>query len=99
VSPNFIFYQQVCKVVQSLCQIWAAMGQVYSQLAFLAAQWPLSLHYLSLDMMRAEVQILFRSVKAKARVIFLFDSEVLTRWPLTVRQLRFEVQTVYGELK
>jgi hypothetical protein len=86
------------QVVERLNQVWSSMGQVYSQLAFLAAQWPLTLN-ISRDTLEAEVQVLFRNIKAKARFSFLLDRVVLVQWPMTLRQLRYEVRVVYGKLE
>jgi len=83
-------------VVLRLCRTWTAMGQVYSQLAFLASQFPLSLNFDSSNTLQAEVHLLLRTVKAKARITFLLNDEVLTRWPTTLNQLRFEVHIIYG---
>lgn len=75
------------------------MTQVYSQLAFLSAQWPLSLTIFSTNALRAEVQILFHKMKSKARVIFLFDLGVLSRWPDTIAEVQIDVEVAYGEIE
>ena len=73
------------------------MGLVYSQLAFLAARFPLSLKFLSSNTLHAEALLLLRPVKAKARITFFLNHEVLTRWPMTLQELRFEVDIIYGD--
>jgi kinetochore protein Spc7/SPC105 len=80
-------------------EVWTSMGQIYSQLAFLAAQWPLSLNLASIQGMTAVIQLLFRTVKAKVSVSFHFDHDVLVQWPMAMRRMRFEVCPVYGDIE
>ncbi len=47
----------------------------------------------------AKVVVLFSVQRAKALISFIFDNETLSRWPVSIRSMRCNVEVAYGQLE
>ncbi|KAI0095293.1 Spc7 kinetochore protein-domain-containing protein [Irpex rosettiformis] len=87
-------------IIQRLSDFWASCAQIRLQLTFLAVQYPLELKLLpgenGLPTFEVSTKVLFPSVKSKANIKFIFDSDTYLRWPLSIGLLKCDVQVAYG---
>ncbi|TDL28754.1 hypothetical protein BD410DRAFT_781291, partial [Rickenella mellea] len=90
------------QVLERLGDFWASLAQIRSQLKFLGIKYPLSIDTGTLDgaelsgALRATASILFPKPMSKALVSFVFKSEMVETWPMSIRSIGCEVQVVYG---
>jgi kinetochore protein Spc7/SPC105 len=87
--------------VQYLCDFWISCAQIRCQLALLAVKYPLSIEVLTEPGARfkAKAMLLFRKLRAKAIVSFVFDDVTFARWPMTIGSLKCEVDVAYGPVQ
>ncbi|KAI0758387.1 Spc7 kinetochore protein-domain-containing protein [Irpex lacteus] len=87
-------------IVQRLSDFWASCAQIRLQLTFLAVQYPLELQLLpgdnGLPTFQVSAKVLFPSTKSKANIMFIFDSDTYSRWPLSIGLLKCDVKVAYG---
>lgn len=63
-------------------------------------QYPLELQLLpgdnGLPTFQVSAKVLFPSTKSKANIMFIFDSDTYSRWPLSIGLLKCDVKVAYG---
>lgn len=91
-------------VVQSLGDFWSACNQLRSQLTFLSIKFPLTIEPMSLNDdsdrisgVRAKAMVLLDSLESKVYIYFIWDSDVLARWPLSIASMKYDIKVAYGE--
>ncbi|KAI0374510.1 hypothetical protein BV20DRAFT_1033319 [Pilatotrama ljubarskyi] len=91
------------QVIGRLGDFWSSCAQLRSQLTFLAIKYPLSVEALEDDkgqpVLHATATVMFPQVLGKAFISFLFDRDTYSRWPLSVRGLKPDVQVAYGAIQ
>ncbi|KAI0639064.1 Spc7 kinetochore protein-domain-containing protein [Trametes polyzona] len=94
---------QIKEVVQRLGDFWSSCAQLRSQLSFLAIKYPLAVESLVDDqgspVLRAKATVMFPPARGKAFISFLWDRETYSRWPLSIRDLKWDVQYAYGSIQ
>ncbi|KLO20428.1 Spc7-domain-containing protein [Schizopora paradoxa] len=90
----------VKQLVESLGDFWTSCAQIRNQLTFLSIKYPLVLEPLSSQTdcqgFKARATLLFQKQRAKATVSFIFNEELLARWPFKIRALECQVKVAYG---
>ncbi|KAJ7225955.1 Spc7 kinetochore protein-domain-containing protein [Mycena pura] len=88
------------QIVQSLSSYWSACGQVRSQLFQLTIKYPVDVEILPPGQgFRAKTTVMFRTVRAKAFIYFIFSLDTFSRWPMSIGFLRHEVEVAYGAIE
>ncbi|EKM60780.1 uncharacterized protein PHACADRAFT_168096 [Phanerochaete carnosa HHB-10118-sp] len=91
---------KLCSVVQPLGDFWSSCAQLRSQLTFLRIRFPLDVEAVPVEgapsSLRASAMIMLPSAKSKAFVSFIFDWNTFSRWPLSIRGLKCDVEIAYG---
>lgn len=91
------------QVLERLGDFWSSCAQLRSQLTFLAIKYPLAVESVVDEKddtyLQATATVMFPSAKGKAFISFLFDRDTYSRWPLSVRSLKSDVQVAYGSLE
>ncbi|KAF9821806.1 hypothetical protein IEO21_00236 [Rhodonia placenta] len=91
-------------IVDRLSDFWSSCSQVRSQFTFLAVKYPLSVETRSkiegqLPDLHAKATVMFPSVKGKAYISFIFDSQTYSRWPMSFESLKADVEVAYGRIR
>lgn len=90
-------------VIQRLGGFWAACTQLRQQLAFLRIKYPLDVDAVPAEgappTLRARATVLFPAVKSKVYVSYIFDWETYSRWPLSIRSIKWDVKVAYGAIE
>ncbi|KAL7285776.1 hypothetical protein ACG7TL_000885 [Trametes sanguinea] len=93
---------EIKQVLERLGDFWSSCAQLRSQLTFLAIKYPLAVESVVDEKddtyLQATATVMFPSAKGKAFISFLFDRDTYSRWPLSVRSLKSDVQVAYGSL-
>ncbi|CDO75877.1 hypothetical protein BN946_scf184672.g10 [Trametes cinnabarina] len=91
------------QVLERLGDFWSSCAQLRSQLTFLGIKYPLVVESIvdekDQTYLQATATVMFPSAKGKAFISFLFDKETYSRWPLSVRSLKSDVQVAYGAIE
>ncbi|GJE85895.1 Spc7 kinetochore protein-domain-containing protein [Phanerochaete sordida] len=91
---------KLCNVMQPLGDFWSSCTQLRSQLTFLRIRFPLEVEAVPVDgappSLRASAMVMLPAAKSKASVSFVFDWGTYSRWPLSIRGLRCDVEIAYG---
>lgn len=46
---------------------------------------------------RAKAMVLLDSLESKVYIYFIWDSDVLARWPLSIASMKYDIKVAYGE--
>lgn len=49
--------------------------------------------------LHAKATVMFPSVKGKAYISFIFDSQTYSRWPMSFESLKADVEVAYGRIR
>ncbi|EEB89645.1 hypothetical protein MPER_12236 [Moniliophthora perniciosa FA553] len=90
------------QIVHLLDGYWSSCTQLRGQLMHLSVKYPVEIEVprsLSGKLsFKANAAVLFPSVKGKAIISFVFDTDSYSRWPASIGSLRCEVGVAYGNL-
>ncbi|EJD04390.1 uncharacterized protein FOMMEDRAFT_155520 [Fomitiporia mediterranea MF3/22] len=97
--------KSIKKIVEAMSDFWTSCMQIRTQLTFLGIKYPLTLEPLAPQDddgtpigLKAVASILIHKHKTKLLVGFMFNPEVLSSWPFSIRKLQVEVKTAYGKI-
>ncbi|KAJ3825277.1 Spc7 kinetochore protein-domain-containing protein [Lentinula raphanica] len=90
-------------IIQRLADFWTSTTQIRAQIRQLSMKYPVEIETREIpgrpfSEFSARAMVLFPTKKAKAYVSFVFDTDSFSRWPASIRSLRWEVEVCYGKL-
>uniref|UniRef100_D8PL34 Spc7 kinetochore protein domain-containing protein n=1 Tax=Schizophyllum commune (strain H4-8 / FGSC 9210) TaxID=578458 RepID=D8PL34_SCHCM len=88
------------KIVQELRDYFFSCKELRSQLGLITVKYPVELSVLhdQGEALMATAIVLFKPVKAKAFVSFIFADEVFATWPHSIKGVRVKVDVAYGQI-
>ncbi|KAL1753368.1 Spc7 kinetochore protein-domain-containing protein [Schizophyllum commune] len=95
-GPN----RTIPKIVQELRDYFFSCKELRSQLGLITVKYPVELSVLhdQGEALMATAIVLFKPVKAKAFVSFIFADEVFATWPHSIKGVRVKVDVAYGQI-
>ncbi|THU91653.1 hypothetical protein K435DRAFT_727026 [Dendrothele bispora CBS 962.96] len=89
------------QIVHKLADYWSSCSQLCTQIRYLSLRYPIEFEFSQsstkpFSEFRTNVPILFPSVKSKVVVSFVFNRDAFSRWPMSIKSLRYEVIVAFG---
>ncbi|KAJ7630550.1 Spc7 kinetochore protein-domain-containing protein [Roridomyces roridus] len=87
------------QIVSSLADYWSSCEQLRTQLLQVTIKYPVEIQVLKdKHGFRAKTIMVYRDLKAKAFIYFIFSPDTFSRWPTSIGSVQLEVEVVYGEI-
>ncbi|KAF5375271.1 hypothetical protein D9758_000082 [Tetrapyrgos nigripes] len=92
------------RIVQKLSDYWSSCSQLCLQFRLLSLRYPLEIELNQssakpFSEFRAQIPLLFPSRKSKVIVSFVFNRDAYSRWPVSIKSMRYEVAVAYGSAR
>jgi len=103
-SPRPIYYAKNTdhfQIVHKLADYWSSCAQLCAQIRYLSLKYPIELEFdqsssKPFSEFRTQVPLLFPVLKSKVIVSFVFNRDTFSRWAVSIKSMRYEVDVAFG---